>query len=139
MQKNKYTGDLKQLIEVETGIKFNRNNKACCPIHGETKPSLSYNPNTNKVRCFGKCQKTYDAIDFIREYKGLDYVNACKHLGLALNETYKTILSEEETIKKYIDWQKKKIDNFKDLELISLYRFADKENKTLYFRSRESD
>ena len=136
MQKNKYTGDLKQLIEVETGIKFNRNNKACCPIHGETKPSLSYNPNTNKVRCFGKCQKTYDAIDFIREYKGLDYVNACKHLGLPLNETYKTILSEEETIKKYIDWQKKKIDNFKDLELISLYRFADKENKTLYFKAK---
>lgn len=136
MQKNKYTGDLKQLIEVETGIKFNRNNKACCPIHGETKPSLSYNPNTNKVRCFGKCQKTYDAIDFIMTYKGLDYVKACKHLGLPLNETYKTIISEEEKIKNCIDYQIKNYDNFKGLELINLYRFTDKENKTLYFKAK---
>ena len=76
----------------------NRNNKICCPIHKEKTPSLSLDAKRNKWRCFG-CGCGGDAIDFIREVRGLNYVEACQYLGVDLNEDYKAIVEEEEKVR----------------------------------------
>ena len=86
--------DLRSVIENESNDRFNRNNKICCPIHKERTPSLSLDTKRNKWHCFG-CGCGGDAIDFVSELKGLNYIEACKYLGVDLNEDYKIIVEEE--------------------------------------------
>ena len=117
---NKEDINLKELIESEMNLKFNRNNKISCFSHTDKTPSLSYNPKTNKAHCFS-CGKSFDSIDFIREYKGFNYVEACQYLGVDLNEDYKVIVEEEEKVRNYISWCLDHMDNLKDWKLIKLY------------------
>ena len=83
--------NLKELIENETNQTFNRANKMCCPVHKEKTPSFSVDVKKNKFRCFG-CGIGGDAIDFIKETKGLNYSEACGYLGVEVNEEYKVIV-----------------------------------------------
>ena len=135
MSKEIHDIDLKQLIESETGKSFNRDNKICCPFHNENTPSFSLKKDNSKWKCFG-CGRGGDAIDFIKELRGIKYTEGCKYLGIGLNEEYKRIATEEEEIQSYIKWQIDKIDKFKGYELIKIYRFCDQENKTLYFKAK---
>lgn len=59
--------NLKELIENETGLKFNRENKIHCPLpgHNEKTASFSYDKKRKKFRCFG-CGIGGNAIDFIK-------------------------------------------------------------------------
>lgn len=129
--------DLRAVIENESNDRFNRNNKICCPIHKERTPSLSLDVKRNKWHCFG-CGCGGDAIDFISQLKGFNYIEACKYLGVDLNEDYKVIVEEEEKVKNYINWCLDHMDNLKDWKLIKLYRFEDEDNKTLYFTAKFS-
>lgn len=78
--------DLKQLIENETGQVFTRDNKICCPFHSEKSPSFSvrFNSDNNKWqwKCFGGCNTSGDAIDFMMQYKGMDYKAVREYLGM---------------------------------------------------------
>lgn len=127
--------DLRNIIESETGLKFNRGNKISCPFHTDKTPSLSI--KEDKWRCFG-CGCGGDAIDFIREVRGLNYVEACQYLGVDLNEDYKAIVEEEEKVRNYINWCLDHMDNLKDWKLVKIYRFEDENNKTLYFTAKFS-
>ena len=98
--------NLKELIENETNQTFNRANKMCCPVHQEKTPSFSVDVKKNKFRCFG-CGIGGDAIDFIKETKGLNYSEACRYLGVEVTEEYKVIVEEEEKIRDFIKWQLK--------------------------------
>lgn len=129
--------DLKTIIETETNSKFNRNNKICCPIHKEKTPSLSLDTKRNKWRCFG-CGVGGDAIDFISELRGFNYVESCKYLNVDLNKEYKAIVEEEEKVKNYITWCLDHMEGLDDWKLIKLYRFEDENNKTLYFTAKFS-
>ena len=77
--------NLKELIKKEIGLEFGKNNKISCPFHSEKTPSLSvhFNSNTNRetYKCFG-CGATGDAIQFIRNYKKMSFIEARKYLGL---------------------------------------------------------
>lgn len=53
---------------------------ACCPFHDEKTPSFSVSPVKGIFKCFG-CGKAGDAIEFIREIEGLDYIEAMRYLG----------------------------------------------------------
>jgi DNA primase catalytic core len=53
---------------------------ALCPFHGEKTPSFIVSPSKNIYKCFG-CGKSGDAIDFIREYKNLSFVEAVKTIA----------------------------------------------------------
>ena len=78
--------DLKQLIEDETGGNFNKEGYIGCPFHTEKNPSLSvkFFPDKNKWRwkCFGGCNDSGDAIDFIMKHKGINYKAAREYLGM---------------------------------------------------------
>src|ERR687898_154493 len=51
-----------------------------CPFHNEKTPSFSINPELGVFHCFG-CQKSGDAITFIREIEHLDFVEAIERLA----------------------------------------------------------
>src|ERR1700694_2884080 len=51
-----------------------------CPFHTEKSPSFSISPEKAVYFCFG-CQKSGDAITFIRELEHLDFVEAVERLA----------------------------------------------------------
>src|SRR5260370_26288081 len=51
-----------------------------CPFHQEKSPSFSINPALGLYYCFG-CQKSGDAITFVREVEHLDFVEAVERLA----------------------------------------------------------
>jgi DNA primase len=58
------------------GRRFN----GLCPFHSEKTPSFSINPEMGVFYCHG-CQKSGDAITFIREIEHLDFVEAVERLA----------------------------------------------------------
>ena len=127
--------NLREVIENETGNRFNKNNKISCPFHSDSTPSLSI--KDNKWHCFS-CGRGTDAIDFIKEFKNMDYVQACNYLGINIDDKYTIVENEIENVKKYISWCLDKIEDMKLWKLIKLYRFENIENKTLYFKAKFS-
>ena len=55
-----------------------------CPFHEERTPSFSVNPDRGFYHCFG-CGKGGDAITFVRETEGLDFVQAIEWLAERFN------------------------------------------------------
>ncbi len=53
---------------------------ACCPFHDEKTPSFSVSPAKGIYKCFG-CGAAGDAIEFVKEIEGLDYLGAMRYLG----------------------------------------------------------
>ena len=76
--------DLKQanVIEVVGAFlelkKKGPNNVACCPFHDEKTPSFTVKDDFYK--CFG-CGVSGDAVQFIKEYKKVTFVEACETVG----------------------------------------------------------
>ncbi|MTA74567.1 MAG: DNA primase, partial [Actinobacteria bacterium] len=50
-----------------------------CPFHNEKSPSFSVNSSEGLYHCFG-CKASGDAITFLREKEGLDFVGAVEML-----------------------------------------------------------
>ncbi|KEZ84886.1 hypothetical protein IO99_17950 [Clostridium sulfidigenes] len=132
--------NLKDLIENESSKKFDRNNKMCCPFHGEKTPSFTIKKYDDKYRyyCFG-CGRHGDAIDFIKEYKNINYNAACEYLNIEPSEDYSKKVALIEKVEKAIH----KI-SFKDvmgnpLNYVCLYMFVDKFNDPLYFKAKFKD
>jgi DNA primase len=57
-----------------------RRYQGLCPFHQEKTPSFSINPELGAFHCFG-CQKSGDAITFVREVEHLDFVEAVERLA----------------------------------------------------------
>jgi DNA primase len=60
--------------------KVGRRWSGLCPFHQEKTPSFSVNQEMGVWHCFG-CQKSGDAITFIREVEHLDFVEAVERLA----------------------------------------------------------
>lgn len=54
--------------------------KACCPFHNEKTPSFNVNAQDQYYHCFG-CGAHGDAINFLKEYDGLSFVEAVETLA----------------------------------------------------------
>lgn len=127
--------DLKELIENETGERFNRQGYIKCPFHSEKTPSLSikFHSDSNKwkFKCFG-CGTSGDAIDFISELKGIEFIETKKYLGLSVEKTQRELL--EERVKGYIEWE---IGKFRaGQELLGIFTFVDKIGNPLYYKAK---
>ena len=75
--------DIKNLIESD-GVKLTRQGKTYrgrCPFHaGKTETSLLVDADAGKYHCFG-CDMHGDAIQWLRERRGLSFIEACEYLG----------------------------------------------------------
>lgn len=125
--------DLKALIEKETSEFFNKAGYIKCPFHNEKTPSLKvrFNPNANKYmyHCFG-CDCGGDAIDFIRRYKNMDYVEAREYIGLEVEKT--PIDEEKDLIIEYVNNQLKGFR--KGQKLLGIFTFVDQYNNPIYYK-----
>lgn len=57
--------------------------EACCPFHTEKSPSFKVSQSKQFYHCFG-CGAHGDAIKFVQDYQGLNFIDACKALGADL-------------------------------------------------------
>ena len=69
--------DLVALVSEHVALKrVGRRFQGLCPFHQEKTPSFSVSPDKGVWHCFG-CQKSGDAITFVREVEG----TACREQG----------------------------------------------------------
>lgn len=75
--------NIKDMIEAD-GVKLSRIGRTYrgrCPFHeGKTETSLLVDTDAGKFHCFG-CDKHGDAIDWLRERRGMSFIEACQYLG----------------------------------------------------------
>jgi len=129
--------DLKELIEKETGKRFNRQGVICCPFHNEKTPSFKVkflsDANKERYKCYG-CGEDGDAVDFIMKFKNLDYPKAREYLGIPLEKSIQELLIDE--VRGYIDWEIKTLDHRKGMKLLGLFNFVDKDNNPMYYKAK---
>lgn len=127
--------NLKELMEKETGEKFNGQGKIKCMFHPDKTPSLSvkFDGNANKYRfkCFG-CGESGDAIDFIMKYKNMDYIRAREYLGLPVEKTQSE--NQTERIEKYIKWEQGHYR--KGQTLLGIFSFVDSGGNPVYSKAK---
>ena len=84
--------DIEEVVSDFVSLKRKGQNLwACCPFHDEKTPSFSVSPTKGIFKCFG-CGKAGDAIEFIKEIEGLNYIESMRYLG----KKYSVQLEEEE-------------------------------------------
>ncbi|MFL0198131.1 phage/plasmid primase, P4 family [Clostridium sp. WILCCON 0269] len=126
--------ELKSIIELETGLKFDRNNSICCPFHQEKTPSFKIygKDGKQKFKCFG-CGENGDVIDFLVKYKNFDYIKAVKYLNdKGFNFELKDI--EYMDIIGFIKWQLEHIREMKDFKFIEKYEYRNLKNEIKYYK-----
>jgi DNA primase len=107
--------DLVALVSQYTqGKQVGRRFVALCPFHAEKTGSFNVNREAGLYMCFG-CQKSGDAISFVREIEHLDFVGAVEWLanraGITLRytdtgegETRKKRQRLHEAMERAVDW-----------------------------------
>ena len=77
----KAAANIVDLVEARTRLrKVGGRYTGLCPFHQEKTPSFSVSPDRGTYHCFG-CGVGGDAISFVREIEGLDFVGAIEWLG----------------------------------------------------------
>jgi DNA primase len=77
----KAAADIVPLVEARTRLrKVGSRYTGLCPFHDERTPSFSVSPDRGTYHCFG-CGVGGDAIRFVQETEGLDFVGAIEWLG----------------------------------------------------------
>ena len=59
--------------------------KALCPFHSEKTPSFTVSEKKQFYYCHG-CGAGHDIIDFVMNYQGVEFIDACKILGGEVDE-----------------------------------------------------
>ena len=91
LQRVKVESDLAGIVSQYVALrKVGQRFSGLCPFHNEKTPSFSVNAEEGFFYCFG-CQKSGDAITFVREIEHLDFVGAVEWLanrmGISLRYT----------------------------------------------------
>ena len=77
----KQTADIVALVEARTRLrKVGGRYTGLCPFHQERTPSFSVSPDRGTYHCFG-CGAGGDAISFVEETEGVDFVGAIEWLA----------------------------------------------------------
>jgi DNA primase len=81
----KATANIVDLVEARTRLrKVGGRYTGLCPFHQEKTPSFSVSPDRGTYHCFG-CGVGGDAISFVRETEGVDFVGAIEWLADRFN------------------------------------------------------
>lgn len=106
--------NIKELIERETGKSF-EHNRITCPFHSENDASFVVDVKTGYFRCFG-CGANGDVVQFIQDYKNLDFVAAIEYLlGEKIN-VFEEENSNSKICKKIWEyWKGREGENLEDI------------------------
>lgn len=66
--------NIRKIVEHYAGE--SRSDKVCCPIHGESTPSLHIYEESDSWHCFGSCSNGGDAVEFIRKVEDCGFKEA---------------------------------------------------------------
>lgn len=58
-----------------------RNWVGLCPFHNERTPSFTVTPHKAVYKCFGCGKSGRDAITFIKDLRGLSFIDACRYIA----------------------------------------------------------
>lgn len=93
--------NIRTIVEHYSG-ESGTNSKVCCPIHGESTPSLHIYDDSESWHCFGSCSEGGDAIEFIRK------VNECSFKE-AVTSMAKILEIEEGEVKSMLEDKKQAV------------------------------
>ncbi|MEB3324535.1 MAG: CHC2 zinc finger domain-containing protein, partial [Cyanobacteriota bacterium] len=90
-----------------------------CPWHNDKRPSLTINPNSNRVHCF-VCGKGTDAIGWLQDRQGLTFAEAVQELagryGIPLPEEDPEAAAQADAVRKerqrLLCWRQKQQEAF---------------------------
>ncbi|NMF06544.1 CHC2 zinc finger domain-containing protein [Clostridium beijerinckii] len=129
--------NLHETIETELGNRFNRQGYINCPFHSDHTPSLSvkFFPDKNKYRykCFA-CGASGDAIDFMQNYRNVDYKTARELLGIQGEKT--EIELRFDKILSRIDWDVKNSEYKLGYKLLGVFEFVNEQNEIIYYKAK---
>jgi DNA primase catalytic core len=113
----KTAANIVDLVEARTRLrKVGGRYTGLCPFHEEKTPSFSVSPDRGTYHCFG-CGVGGDAISFVRETEGLDFVGAVEFLA----DRFRVPLDYEEA-RPGEDARRKQQDRLRDvLEAAAVY------------------
>lgn len=95
--------NIRKVIEHYCGEEI-KSSKVCCPIHGETTPSLHVYEDSESWYCFGSCGLGGDAIEFVKQIDGYEFKEALNKVCEILE------ISEEEWLEsKDVDKEEKMV------------------------------
>ncbi|NRT92345.1 VapE domain-containing protein [Clostridium beijerinckii] len=126
--------NLRELIEKETGQKFNKNNKMLCPIHNGENLSFAIKNDNSMCRCLN-CGLGGDVITFVKEYKKITFRDAIRYLNID-NKKYNNKLALIDRLELFIKNNPVKDKNNNPMELIKIYTYVDFKNYPLYFKAK---
>ena len=105
------------LVEARTRLrKVGARYTGLCPFHEERTPSFSVSPDRGTYHCFG-CGVGGDAISFVRETEGLDFVGAIEWLA----DRFRVPLEYEESSPRADDERRRRERLFAVLEQAATY------------------
>lgn len=117
MDRNQAREEVKKYISDylrSKGLPVNKKFICLNPEHTEKNPSMSLDPNTNKVHCFS-CGATYDLIDLIKLQEGIDTAEAFKRAY----ELYNIQIDQEKTAPKdNIAYYRQCVERLKDTDYL---------------------
>lgn len=87
---------IRKVVEHYAG-KINSSSKVCCPIHGESTPSLHVYEDSNSWHCFGSCGIGGDAVEFVKNVEDCSFHEAVSITAriLGIQESEVKLMLEE--------------------------------------------
>lgn len=76
--------------------------KQCCPFHNEKTPSFSYNIETGRWTCFGRCHASGDVIEMHRRFYKLESKEEAERSLCTIYEVERKVSLESLTEKEYL-------------------------------------
>ncbi len=130
--------DIVEVVSEQVILKKNGNHYwGLCPFHKEKTPSFSVNPQLGIYKCFG-CGAGGDALKFIMETKGIEFIDLIKDLAkrfnLELPDTYKKSDSTRDLKGQMMTACQKAAEFYHDLLLNK--HSAEADNALAYLKSR---
>lgn len=93
--------NIRHVIEHYAGE--SKGDKVCCPIHGESTPSLHIYDDSESWHCFGSCGEGGDVVNFIRKVEDCGFNEAVKKAAEILN-------IKEAEVKQMLEEKKEKVE-----------------------------
>lgn len=93
--------NIRHVIEHYAGE--SKGDKVCCPIHGESTPSLHIYDDSESWHCFGSCGEGGDIVNFIRKVEDFGFNEAVKKAAEILN-------IKEGEVKQMLEEKKEKVE-----------------------------
>lgn len=93
--------NIRHVIEHYAGE--SKGDKVCCPIHGESTPSLHIYDESESWHCFGSCGEGGDVVNFIRKVEDCGFNEAVKKAAQILN-------IKEAEVKQMLEEKKEKVE-----------------------------